>query len=334
MNTSRLRADEYRDGILKGNRLYLAKAVTLVESTLPADQAIAGELLDMILPEAGKSLRIGITGPPGVGKSTFIEAFGKMIVDAGKKVAVLTIDPSSQVTGGSILGDKTRMDTLARSPHAFIRPSPSGYALGGVTAHTRESILLCEAAGFDIVIVETVGTGQSEISVKSMVDFFLLLIQPGSGDELQGIKKGIVEMADAIVVTKADGDNVSAARATQAEYQHALHLLKASSSGWQPRVTLCSSISGSGLSEIFDTILAYRDQLTASGHFEHNRRNQYEAWFRDRFQQLLSSDHMGYNDVVAARKKLELDVRSGSISPRRAAQSLLEAYHDAIRGKT
>ena len=223
----RLQLNDYKEGILAGDRIVLARAITLIESALPEDQQLAGEVLDTVMAHTGNSLRMGITGAPGVGKSTFIESFGQTLIRAGKKVAVLTIDPTSQITGGSILGDKTRMQELANERGAFIRPSPSGQTLGGVASHTRESILLCEAAGFDYIIVETVGTGQSEYAVKHMVDFFLLLIQPGSGDELQGIKKGIVEMADAIAVTKADGDNTKAAKATRVDFQHALHTIEA-----------------------------------------------------------------------------------------------------------
>ena len=207
-NSSRLTAEGYKKGILGGDRVILARAITLMESALTEDQSLANEVLDSVISYSGNSIRLGITGAPGVGKSTFIELFGKSLTTRGRKIAVLTVDPTSQITRGSILGDKTRMADLARDPRAFIRPSPSGHTLGGVAAHTRETILLCEAAGFDTIIVETVGTGQSEITVKNMVDFFLLLIQPGSGDELQGIKKGIVEMADAVVITKADGDQL------------------------------------------------------------------------------------------------------------------------------
>lgn len=278
MNSSRLQLKEYKKGILEGDRVVLAKAITLIESTLPKDQDLADEVLDTIISFTGNSLRIGITGAPGVGKSTFIESFGKTLIDSGKKVAVLTIDPTSQITSGSILGDKTRMHELAKAPRAFIRPTPSGHTLGGVAAHTRETILLCEAAGFEVIIVETVGTGQSEIAIKSMVDFFLLLMQPGSGDELQGIKKGIVEMADAIAITKADGDNIKPAKATQADFQHALHMLQPQPSGWIPKVVTCSALNFTGLEEILTMIEAFKKQLLSSGHFETNRQNQHTSW--------------------------------------------------------
>jgi LAO/AO transport system kinase len=330
LNSSRLRLEEYKKGILGGDRVILAKAITLMESTLPEDQRLAGDVLDSVLAKSGNSLRIGITGAPGVGKSTFIESFGKALIRSGKKVAVLTIDPTSQVSGGSILGDKTRMNELARNPDAFIRPSPSGRTLGGVGSHTREAILLCEAAGFGFVIVETVGTGQSETAIKKMADFFLLLIQPGAGDELQGIKKGIVEMADAIAVTKADGDNIKSARATQADYQHALHLSKGQPSGWVPKVITCSAINNTGLDDILIMIEQFRQQVSASGHFESNRRDQHTAWFHEHFEFLLSLDPRQSPEVLSLEKKLEDLIRSGNISPRHAAGQLLDAYHKTI----
>lgn len=302
-----------------------------MESTLWSDQQLATELLEALDPHTGNSLRMGITGPPGVGKSTFIEAFGQTLIGSGSKVAVLTVDPTSQVTGGSILGDKTRMTELSREPRAFIRPSPSGQTLGGVTSFTREAILLCEAAGFDMIIVETVGTGQSEIAIKSMVDFFLLLVQPGSGDELQGIKKGIVEMADAIAVTKADGDNLNAARKTEADFRHALHMTPGQRTGWTPRIVTCSAIERSGLTDIRDLVKAFHQQSIASGEFSQIRRNQYNAWFREHFQYMLSLDPQRYVSVTETEKQLKASVRSGISSPRRAARSLLDAYHEAIR---
>lgn len=302
-----------------------------MESALSQDQRLAGEVLDSIISYAGSSLRVGITGAPGVGKSTFIESFGKMLITGGKKIAVLTVDPSSQVTGGSILGDKTRMADLARDPRAFVRPSPSGHTLGGVAAHTRETILLCEAAGFDTIIVETVGTGQSEIAIKNMVDFFLLLIQPGSGDELQGIKKGIVEMADAILITKADGDQLQKATTSQADFQHALHLAQKTASGWTPRVLTCSSIRQTGLKEIAEMLDQFKKELSSSGYFYANRRNQDLAWFKEHFQFLLSLDPKKFSQVAEAENELRDLIQSGNISPRRAARELLQSYHDAIK---
>lgn len=323
--------EQYRKGILAGDRVVLAKAITLMESTLPGDQQLAGEVLDTIIRYTGNSLRLGITGAPGVGKSTFIESFGKTMIRSGKKVAVLTIDPSSQITGGSILGDKTRMQDLAREPQAFIRPSPAGPKLGGVASHTRETILLCEAAGFNMIIIETVGAGQSEVEVKNMVDFFLLLMQPGSGDELQGIKKGIVEMADAIAVTKADGKNINAAKGTLADFQHAIHMTQPQRSYWTPKVVACSAINLNGMNEIRDMIDEFREKTSASGYLEASRREQNLSWFKDQFLFLLSLDPVRWTSVNEMERSLKSLISSGNISPRKAAQQLLNAYHQAIR---
>lgn len=334
MNSLRLQPQQYKRGILQGDRTVLAKAITVVESTLPQDQQLAGQVLDAIVPHTGKSLRIGITGAPGVGKSTFIESFGKTLTASGKKVAVLTIDPSSQITRGSILGDKTRMQELAKEPLAFIRPSPSGHTLGGVSTHTRETILLCEAAGFEIIIIETVGTGQSEVAVKSMVDFFLLLMQSGSGDELQGIKKGIVEMADAIAVTKADGKNLQAAKAAQADLQTALHLQQPQPSGWIPRVMTCSAMEGKGLAEILAVIEKFQKQLSTTGYLLANRQTQHNAWFQEHFSYLLSIDPAQFPEVGKAQTRLKDLVQSREISPRNAAHQLLDVYHDAVKAQS
>ncbi|MGC1242284.1 MAG: methylmalonyl Co-A mutase-associated GTPase MeaB [Chryseosolibacter sp.] len=331
LNSSRLQVGEYQKGILGGDRVVLAKAITLAESALPEDQRLAGEVLDAVIAHSGNSMRIGITGAPGVGKSTFIESFGKTLIDSGKKIAVLTIDPTSQITGGSILGDKTRMQQLAKDPHAFIRPSPAGHTLGGVSAFTREAILLCEAAGFDTIIVETVGTGQSEIAIKSMVDFFLLLMQPGSGDELQGIKKGIVEMADAIAITKADGEQLKHAKSTQADFQHALHLLHAQPSGWVPKVVTCSAIASAGLRDILEMIETFKQTLTSTGFFQHHRHHQQAGWFLDHFHYLLSLDPKKYPAVALAEDDLKDRIRSQKLSPRNAARELLQIYHEAIK---
>jgi len=331
LNTPRLHIDEYKKGILEGDRIVLAKAITLTESTLVADQQLAEALLDAVMTKTTSSLRVGITGAPGVGKSTFIEVFGKRLIESGRKLAVLTIDPTSQVTRGSILGDKTRMSELSKSPQAFIRPSPSGSTLGGVASHTREAILLCEAAGFDMIIVETVGTGQSEIAIRNMVDFFLLLVQPGSGDELQGIKKGIVEMADGIAITKADGNNLTAARATQADFQHALHVVKSQLSGWTPRVVTCSAVQLTGLPEIHKMIEDFQRQQTDSGNLQQHRSRQHAAWFRERFEHLLSLDLMTHQQVVEGMQDLNKLIQTGGISPRHAARALLEIYHKAVR---
>jgi LAO/AO transport system kinase len=330
-NTSRLPVDAYKNGILAGDRTVLAKAITLMESTLSEDQQHAGQVLDAVTASAGNSLRIGITGAPGVGKSTFIESFGKIVIESGKKLAVLTIDPSSQLTGGSILGDKTRMEELSKDPRAFIRPSPAGATLGGVALHTRETVLLCEAAGFDVIIIETVGTGQSEITLKGLVDFFLLLMQPGSGDELQGIKKGIVEMADAIAITKADGENVKSAKTTQSDFQHALHLSRPQLPGWTPKVVTCSALHHVGISEIRDLIEEFTKIASTSGFLQANRRAQDTLWFRERFHYLLEMDPKTFTDVTATEKNLQHLVQSGKLSAREAARQLLNAYHRAIR---
>lgn len=323
--------ETFKNGILNGNRALLAKAITLVESTLPQDQKLAGDVLKVLLPHAGNSLRIGVTGPPGVGKSTFIESFGRMLTASGKKIAVLTIDPSSQVSKGSILGDKTRMQELAGDANAFIRPSPSGHALGGVALATRETMILCEAAGFEIVIVETVGTGQSEIAIKRMVDFFLLLIQPGAGDELQGIKKGIVEMADAIAITKDDGENSRAARKTEVDFRHALHLLAKQPSGWSPKVLTCSAVEGKGLKEIWSTMETFKERLSHSGYLTKNRHAQQAEWFKEYFNYLLSTDPQRFPEVTEEERNLTARVEAENLFPRTAAQELLKRYHQVIK---
>ena len=261
----RLSLQEYAAGIQSGNRVVLSQAITLVESTLDEDQILASALVQELLAHTGRSIRIGITGVPGVGKSTFIEAFGKMLLELGKKVAVLAVDPSSQLSKGSILGDKTRMEGLALDKRAFIRPSPSGNTLGGVSGKTREAMLLCEAAGFDVILIETVGVGQSETAVKNMVDFFLLLMLSGAGDELQGIKKGIMEMADLVAITKADSGNELQARQAKVSYENALHLFPASGSGWYPKVLTCSAVTQTGIDDIWKTILAHRELLQQNG---------------------------------------------------------------------
>jgi LAO/AO transport system kinase len=267
-------AEEYARGVRTGDVTVLARAITLVESTAAQHAAVAAELLKLLLPHRDHSVRIGITGVPGVGKSTFIEVFGLYLCEQGHRVAVLAVDPTSVVSGGSILGDKTRMDRLSRHPAAYIRPSPSGGALGGVTRKTRETITLCEAAGYDVILIETVGVGQSEIAVRSMTDFFLLLALTGAGDELQGIKKGIVEMADAIAVTKADGDNLVAAERLQLELSQVLHLLTPATAGWTPEVLTCSAMKGNGISEVWAVVEKFRTEMTASGEWDARRLRQ------------------------------------------------------------
>lgn len=328
---ARLTAQEYESGILEGDRVVLGKAISLVESNLAADQQQAAQLIEKIIDKSGRSIRIGITGVPGVGKSTFIEAFGKYVTDLKKKIAVLTIDPSSQLTKGSILGDKTRMDELSKNPLAFIRPTASGTILGGVSNGTREAILLCEAAGFEVIIVETVGVGQSEVAVKSMVDFFLLLMLAGAGDELQGIKKGIMEMADAVAITKADGDNVKHATEAQAEYQHAMHLFPASVSGWKPKVLTCSSINRTGIKEIWELIVRYKNQAEQSGFLAENRVRQNTTWFHEYFQLVLKSDFLRFAHLQKEVQDLEKQIADKKISVQAAGNQLLASYHNALK---
>jgi LAO/AO transport system kinase len=319
------------EGVLQGDRVLLSQAITVIESNLEDDRKLSTELLDKIIHATGNSIRIGITGVPGVGKSTFIEAFGKHITSLGKKLAVLTIDPSSQLTGGSILGDKTRMEDLSRNPLAYVRPSPSGNTLGGVAEKTHDVILLCEAASYDVIIVETVGVGQSEVSVKKLVDFFLLLILAGAGDELQGIKKGIIEMADTIIITKADGENVTSANAARSSYEQALHLAPQSPSAWRPTVITSSAYTGAGIAEAWNIILEHRSQAVASGFFEENRKLQNMKWFEDHFEHLLFSHINSLTSLKSEKQTLLKLIARQKISPRHAAELLMQAYHKEIR---
>lgn len=318
-------------GLVEGDRGLLARAITLIESTRHDDRQKRNELMRAILPHTGKAMRLGITGVPGVGKSTFIEALGLKITAQNKKVAVLTIDPSSQLTKGSILGDKTRMPSLAKHERVFIRPTPSGVAVGGVAGRTRESILLCEAAGFDVVIVETVGVGQSEVAVRNMVDFFLLLMLAGAGDELQGIKKGVIEMADALVITKADGDNARKAAVAQSEYQQALHLLPSNDAWWKPTVLTCSAVTGEGIEAVWNTVREYESRARSSGLFESNRDEQKVHWLKESFDQLIRQDLARLKGLDYTRALLEEKVRKNQITANEAAAELLSAYYEAIR---
>lgn len=318
--------EEMVNGILAGDRVMLSQAITLAESVLSEHQLKAQKVLEGCLPHSGKSLRVGVTGIPGVGKSTFIEAFGKYLVDKKKKVAVLAIDPSSSVSKGSILGDKTRMTYLSSSEGAFVRPSPAGKSLGGVARKTRESIILCEAAGYDTILIETVGVGQSEIAVHSMVDLFLLLLVPGAGDELQGIKKGIVEMADLLAVNKADGDAVATARRAKKEYQNALHLMPLKESGIIPKVLTCSALTGDGIDEIWNLLLDYEEVLKRNSFFEKRRQEQALYWLHEQINIGLK-DAFFNNDKIKARLKLiEQDVLSGKTSSFSAADELLSLF--------
>ena len=310
--------------------MVLAKAITLVESTRDEDIKLATELVNN-LPTETHSIRIGITGVPGVGKSTFIESFGEHIITEGKKLAVLTIDPSSQLTKGSILGDKTRMESLSKNPKAFIRPTASGNVLGGVAGKTREAMLLCEAAGFDVILIETVGVGQSEVAVHNMVDFFLLLMLAGAGDELQGIKKGIMEMADAVVITKADGENRHRATEAQAEYKHALHLFPSKPSNWIPPVMTCSAYERTGIADVWKKIQDFETKTKASGYFTHHRLEQNERWFHEYFESLLKAEILSNKSLQQIREELNSQVKANTLSPFKAASDLLQAYHRQVK---
>lgn len=323
----KLSLSEYVNGILASDIAILSQAITLIESNLPEHQTIGQEILKECLPHTGKSVRIGITGVPGVGKSTSIEAFGLHLIENGSKVAVLAIDPSSERTKGSILGDKTRMEVLSNKVNAFIRPSPSAGSLGGVARKTRETILLCEAAGFDVIIIETVGVGQSETAVHSMVDFFLLLMLAGAGDELQGIKRGIMEMADAITINKADGNNINRAKMAQAEYRNALHLFPASESGWIPPVLTCSAIKGTGISELWDTIKEYLEKTKDNGYFQDRRINQSKYWMYESINERLKSNFYNDNNLKDLILQKEQDVLNDKISSFVAASELLDIYY-------
>ncbi|MFY8068989.1 MAG: methylmalonyl Co-A mutase-associated GTPase MeaB [Flavobacterium sp.] len=319
-------AEELISGILKGDKTALSRAITLVESTNPEHLEKANEVIKGCLPYANNSNRIGITGVPGVGKSTFIEAFGTYLTSIGKKVAVLAVDPSSSISHGSILGDKTRMEELVKDKNAYIRPSASGDTLGGVARKTRETIILCEACGFDTIIIETVGVGQSETAVHSMVDFFLLLKISGAGDELQGIKRGIMEMADTIVINKADGDNIAKAKLAKTEFSRALHLFPAKSSGWIPKVTTCSAYEKTGIDAIWDIISEYLELVKANHYFEEKRQNQNQFWMMETINEHLKSHFYNHSNVVQFLEENKKAVLNNEISPFAAAMSLLEQY--------
>lgn len=323
---NRLSLTQYVTGILNGDRIILSRAITLVESSLKSDQQLAEEVIHHILPHTGNSIRIGITGVPGVGKSTFIENFGKLILEKGIKLAVLTIDPSSQKTGGSILGDKTRMETLASDKRAFIRPSPAGTSLGGVSAKTREAMLMCEAAGHEIILIETVGVGQSETMVNGMVDFFLLLMLAGAGDELQGLKKGIIEIADALVINKADGDNLGKCELAKKEYEGALHLFRPNEIGWQPQVLICSALQNKGLNEIWEMILKFEKKMKANGSFNQNRSTQRMDWMHGHIRFLLLS--LFYENPVTKDKlnQREAEILSEKVSSIAVARDLVKEF--------
>jgi LAO/AO transport system kinase len=316
--------NEFVTGVLKGNITFLSKAITLVESTNIKHQQKANEILNCCLPHANKSVRIGITGVPGVGKSTFIETFGKYLTAQGKKVAVLAVDPSSSINKGSILGDKTRMEALVTDKNAFIRPSPSGTSLGGVAQKTRESIILCEAAGFDTIIIETVGVGQSETVVHSMVDFFLLLKLAGAGDELQGIKRGIIEMADAIVINKADGENKQNAKIAKVAFNRALHLYPLKESKWQPKVLTASALHNSGIEEIDNMILTYIAITKENAYFNKKRNEQNKFWLLSTIEQQLKTNFYQNPKVKSALQEEIDNLENGKTTPFNAAKRLLD----------
>lgn len=319
-----LSVNDYVEGICNQDRIILSQAITLIESVNPEHQTMAQQVLERCLPYSGKSVRIGITGVPGVGKSTFIESFGKHLTSLGKKIAVLAIDPSSERSKGSILGDKTRMELLSTDPNAFIRPSPSGATLGGVARKTRESIILCEAAGFDVIIVETVGVGQSETAVKSMVDFFLLLMLAGAGDELQGIKRGIMEMADALVINKADGDNVTPAQLAKTRYQSALHLFPKQENGWIVPVATCSAIEHHDIDKVWEIIAQFVQQTQTNNYFYKNRNEQNVKIFYEWIEFMLKNDFFNTPQVQEKIDELMPLVLNGIITPYQAGTQVLQ----------
>ncbi len=311
------------DGVRAGDRTAVGKAITLVESTLPAHRQMASDLLEMLLPHAGSSQRVGITGVPGVGKSTFIESLGIHLIERGERVAVLAVDPSSSRSGGSILGDKTRMPNLATNDAAFIRPSPSAGTLGGVTRATRESMVVLEAAGFGVVLVETVGVGQSETVVHAMVDLFLVLMLAGAGDELQGIKKGVLELADIVAVNKADGENRHKAELAAAEYRSALHLLEPVTPTWTPPVVTCSGLTGEGVTAVWDLVESHRSKLLATGEQDERRRSQQLDWMRSMLADRIIDRFLSDPEVLALKATLERDVLNGRLSASSAVDQLL-----------
>lgn len=321
-----LSVDDYVQGVLTYDRTVFARTITLVESNAPAHQETAQDVLQQLLPYTGQSIRVGITGVPGVGKSTFIEALGIHLCEAGHQVAVLAVDPSSSLTRGSILGDKTRMEHLSRHPDAFIRPSPSGGTLGGVARKSRESILVCEAAGFDIILVETVGVGQSEVTVRSMVDFFLLLMLAGAGDELQGIKKGIMELADMLVINKADGDNRPRAEAARHEYSRALHYLSPATEGWKTEAYTCSALTGEGIATVWHVVETFRQQMSETGVFAARRRVQTREWVRAMLDEHLLSRFYQHPSVQHVLPQIEQSVMDGTMPATVAVQSLLHVF--------
>lgn len=328
----KLAVEDYVEGVLQGDRTIFARTITLIESNAQQHIDTAQEVLRLLLPHTGNSIRIGITGVPGVGKSTFIEAFGSYLGDRGHKVAVLAVDPSSSITRGSILGDKTRMEKLARHPNAFIRPSPSSGTLGGVARKSRETILVCEAAGFDTILVETIGVGQSEVTVRSMVDFFMLLMLAGAGDELQGIKRGIMELSDALVINKADGDNKQRALATRQEFSRALHYLAPATQGWQTEAYTCSALSGEGIADLWQVVETFRNQTQQSGVFTDRRNAQARDWVYAMVEEHLRTRFYQHPTVNQVFPEVEQAVIAGTLPATIAAQQLLQAFEEGESG--
>ncbi len=319
-------ASEYADGILRQDPVMLSKAITLIESSHPDHYQRAQEVLEKCLPYSGKSIRIGITGVPGAGKSSFIEALGVELIKKSHKLAILAVDPSSELSKGSILGDKTRMEQLSSSPSAFIRPSPSAGSLGGVARKTREIIILSEAAGYDVIFIETVGVGQSETAVHSMVDFFLLLMLAGAGDELQGMKRGIMEMADMILINKADGENINKAQMAKSEYQNALHLFPPKTSNWTPTVEICSAHTGMGIESVWNQILKYKELVTANGYFQIRRKEQYKAKMEDMITERLRMNFFNHEKIKNELPMFLQSIENNEITPYQAAEKLLSLF--------
>ncbi|MCP4217409.1 MAG: methylmalonyl Co-A mutase-associated GTPase MeaB [bacterium] len=326
-------AEDFVNGVLKGDKTLLARAITLIESSAPGHYQKAREVLKGILPHAGNSLRVGITGVPGAGKSTIIEALGCYLIQQGFKVAVLAVDPSSTVTGGSILGDKTRMEKLSREENCFIRPSPSGGTLGGVSRKSRETISVCEAAGYDVILIETVGVGQSEITVRSMVDFFLLIMLPGAGDELQGIKKGVIEIADALIVNKADGPHKDKAELARSEYAWALKLLSPATKGWETHAFTCSALTGEGIEDAWHIIKTFENLTKKSGAFSDRRKNQAQAWVTSMLEYFLKESFYNNPDVRDKLPGVKKAIVNETILPTAAAELLLNTYYNSTAPK-
>jgi LAO/AO transport system kinase len=323
--------DDYVRGILECDRMILARAITIIESNAPKHFAMGQEIVQRILPYTGKAARVGITGVPGAGKSTFIEALGNRLCDMGQKIAVLAVDPSSTISKGSILGDKTRMTALSKRKEAFIRPSPSGGTLGGVTRKSRETLLLCEAAGFDTILVETVGVGQSETTVRSMVDFFLVLVITGAGDDLQGIKKGIIETADAILVNKADGDNLQRAKIARAEYEQVLHYLRPATDGWVTKAYTCSAITGEGIEEIWGVVLDFISSMEKRGSLAARRQQQTLAWVKHMTEEYIRNKILNHPSVMSCLIEVEEKIRTDNMSATMAAKNLIETIETTMR---